>query len=159
MARFRDIGPEAERLFVQEQKTLEEIQSILRGLGHKVSITSLSLWKKRYKWGEKRDSYSTSPQGAAETAKQLVIQIAEEIRQKIRTGENIDPGLVDKFTKAVGSLEKLENKVDPRAQTLFVMKNFVEYMQKKGQAAQKLLEELEDYLRDFSRHMEGFAHQ
>lgn len=52
MTKYSYLGYKAEDLYVQEQKTLEEISSILG-----VSENTLSKWKKKAKWKEKRDSY------------------------------------------------------------------------------------------------------
>ncbi len=117
---------EAQRMYVNEGKTLAEISKILN-----VSERTLSKWKnvgKKYgelTWDEMRKKYLLSGAGAAERLRAAIIKKIEDI------SENVSAEEADNLAKLVSALKKIEREDDLLGSVVICMEKFAEFIASK----------------------------
>lgn len=131
----------ARDLFVKKNKNLREISEIIP-----VSPQTLSKWKADGDWDREKKAYLTSPQGAVEILKEVLLLKTEEIRGM--TASEIDAGTLDSLAKLVAMITRLEKEADPLAQTIFVFEKFSGFVREKERDSEKI-----DWI---SKMMQGF---
>jgi transposase len=113
---------EAERLYVQENKTAEQIAQLLP-----VSQTTIYKWSDKGGWGKKRELALTAPKDMAGRLRRNLIQQIEALESESR----LDAGAYDSIYKTFLLLEKLEKAHDPRVMAVAVMQDYTVFL--KGQ--------------------------
>lgn len=147
MAKFQIYGLEAEELYVKGGKTLEEISKFLG-----ISIKTLSCWKKRGEWSEKRKTYLTSAQGTIGILETVLQEKIEELRGL--PAEEINSKRIDGITKLVASIQKLKREDDLKAQTINVMGEFGRFVRAKSlkerelDLVTRLIQEFFEFIRE-----------
>ena len=94
---------EAERMYVIEQMTINEVASKLN-LGEK----TLRLWKDQEKWEEKRKQFLKSKQAFHEELYEFARELMGGIRRDMANGEKIDTGRMYAFTRMLPSIIKVK---------------------------------------------------
>lgn len=105
---------EAERLYVQENRTPEQIAGLLP-----VSQNTIYKWSLKGAWGKKRELALTAPKDMAGRLRQNLIRQIEDLESEKR----LDPGAYDSIYKTFLLLEKLEKAHDRRAIGVVVMQD------------------------------------
>lgn len=135
---------EAERLYVKENKTPEQIAVLLP-----VSQNTLYQWRTKGGWEKKRQVSLTSPRNLADKLRRILERQIEGLE-----GENaINPGAYDAIYKAFKAIEKLEKAQDLRVLAIEVMKEFVDWLKAKELSAGEL-EFIGGRIRDWFRSLE-----
>ncbi|EHO41089.1 hypothetical protein Calab_1468 [Caldithrix abyssi DSM 13497] len=131
----KNLLPQAERLYIREGKSIENIATALG-----VSRTTLYRWKKERNWDERKYEMETSAQFVSEKLMKL---LADDVRNL----QKLDAKSVDRIVKAIKSIKSLDNEVDILGSTLLVMEQLAYYLQQKNaQLYEKLQELLPDFL-------------
>lgn len=121
MGKFEVYGKDAERLYVQRNKTLTEIGGLCG-----ISLQTLSRWKQEGGWEEKKRAYLSSPRGAVEVIEEVLLRKVEEIR-KIHA-EDVTSGQIDGLSKLVSMIEKMRRESDPLGQAIAVFEEFSQFV-------------------------------
>jgi len=114
---------EAQRMYVNEGKTLAEISRVL-----KISEKTLSKWKNAGKklgqptWDEMRKKYLISGSGAIERLRAAIIKKIEDIEEGVTAEE------ADHLAKLVSALKKLEKEDDLLGSVVICMEKFTEFI-------------------------------
>ena len=146
MAKYRDYGFEAETLYVRRGQTLEQVAKFL-GL----SVQTLSRWKKKGNWGEKRKLFMTSPQGAIGALEDVLRSKIDELRNL--PAEEINSKRIDGITKLVASINRIRKEQDLRTQAIFVMQEFGQFVRARNlknneiDMITKLIQDFFEYVR------------
>ncbi|MCL4504101.1 MAG: hypothetical protein M1438_19940 [Deltaproteobacteria bacterium] len=137
---------EAERLYVQENQTLEQIREMLH---QAVSLTTLSGWKQKGGWERKREVVLTAPKDMAGRLRSNLLRQIEALEGESR----LDPAAYDAIYKTFLLLEKLEKAQDLRTLTIPVMEAYRDYLRGLALPAREMQLHAER-LRDFFRSLE-----
>jgi len=111
----------AQRLYCQENKTLEAIREHLQG---EVSITTLCKWKLKGGWAAHRQAALTSPKTLAEKLRRILERQIEAAEAEQR----LNPGAFDAIYKTFKAIEKLEKVQDLRVLAVEAMQAFTEWL-------------------------------
>jgi hypothetical protein len=112
---------EAERLYVQEDLTLEGVREALQGA---VSVTTLSLWKVKGGWERKRETARTAPKDLAGRLRKNLLRQIEDLE----ASERLDTGAYDAIYKTFLLLEKMDKTQDLRTLAIPVMQAFTRFL-------------------------------
>lgn len=107
MAKKAALYSDAERLFVQDQLTLEAISEKLG-----VSTRTLTTWKVEGEWEDKRAKFLEISTSNHELLQELVNLLLKKQVGKVRDGEDPDRTAIYLITKAVPSLSRLKEYED-----------------------------------------------
>jgi len=130
--------PQAEKMFIREHRTGQEIAEAL-GL----HPSTVSRWKDAYKWDERRRDLQASVQTISE---KLMHLLAKDV-EKLENADGLDPATWDKINKAVKSIKSLDKEVDILGNTIIVMEHLITYLGMKHGALQRQFQEvLPDFL-------------
>lgn len=110
---------EAERLYVQENKTPEQIAALLP-----VSQNTIYKWSIKGGWGKKRELALTAPKDMAGRLRANLIRQIEDLESEKR----LEPGAYDSIYKTFLLLEKLEKAHDRRAIGVAVMQDYTDFL-------------------------------
>jgi len=124
MAKFQQYGANAEDLYVRKGRTLQEIAQLL-GL----SVQTLSRWKIRHHWAEKRREYQVSTPGTIALLEDVLAEKVQELRGL--PADEVNSKRIDAITKLVSSIQKLRREDDLRTQTVHVMSEFSRFVRQK----------------------------
>ena len=121
MKKFELYGEQAERLYVRESKTLEQIKEILH-----VSLTTLSDWSQKCEWPQKRAEQLKTPQIIEEKVKAKLYDklaaLAEIKSEEFTTAD------ADAMSKLMAVLNKLDAQRDPLRAAVTVMGQLSKYL-------------------------------
>lgn len=98
---------EAERQYIYKFMTIEEISSRLN-----VSSKTLSLWKEKGDWNNKRREFLKSKQAFHEDLYVFARKLMNDIMADIDNGEKVDPGRMYAFCKIIPMFVKVKNYED-----------------------------------------------
>ena len=147
MSKFQEFGLEAEQLYVKDDKTLQEIATMF-GL----SIQTVSRWKIKGGWRDKRKKYRGSARGTIELLEEVLRGKVEELRGM--AADEITQNHTDALVKLVASISKLKKEDDIRVQAITVISELTKFISKREYAEDekelftKLFQEFFIYLRD-----------
>jgi transposase-like protein len=114
---------EAERLFVRENKTVEQIAQILP-----VSANTLYKWRLKGGWEAKRAAALASPRDLAERMRRTLELYLTTIEAKAREG-TLDNNTFDSINKAMAAIKGVERQaLDLRVMAVEVMKEFTDFL-------------------------------
>jgi len=129
--------PQAEILYVQKGKTLEETSNIID-----VSISTLSRWKREGKWDERRKEYLKTPLAIADI---LAKALMDKINALLETGE-FSAKDADSVVKIVKSIKSLQQDYDRLGSVILTISDLVNFLKNRDI---KIVEKLEPYLMEF----------
>ena len=98
---------EAERLYVYDYNTVDEIASKL-----KLSTKTVCRWKDKFDWESKRKSYLKSKQSFHEEMYEFARKLMKDISADMDSGEKIDPGRMYAFCKVIPMFTKIKSYED-----------------------------------------------
>ena len=130
MAKFEELGKEAEKLFVYNEMNLTQISKVL-----KVSVNTLSRWKKQYGWEKKRIEKRKNPERILDILEDVLLQKAERMRDKMQQGEDVSEREIREVYKLIESVKKMRSESDMLSLAPLLMKEFAAYL--KGQEKYK----------------------
>ena len=111
---------QAERLFVHEGRTLEEITTRLS-----VDLTTLLDWQKKGEWDRKRNAILANPENLAE---RLRLALGKMLAA-LENGEELDPKAFDTIAKAATAIKNLDRgNYDLKVAGLKVMEDFTGFL-------------------------------
>jgi hypothetical protein len=110
---------QAERLFVREGKTPEQIAEILP-----VSSNTLYKWKLKGGWGDKRAAALTAPRTLGEKLRGIL----EDKITDLEAEKGINPASFDAIYKAFCAIDKLEKSQDLRVLATVVMGKYADFL-------------------------------
>lgn len=93
----------AQRMFVVEQMTIEEIASKLE-----VNEKTIRRWKQRYDWDYKKNNYLNSKTMFHEELYNFARKLMNSIESDIESNEKVDPGRMFAFTKMLPLITKIK---------------------------------------------------
>lgn len=93
----------AQRMFVVEQMTIEEIASKLE-----VNEKTIRRWKQRYDWDYKKNNYLNSKIMFHEELYNFARKLMNSIESDIESNEKVDPGRMFAFTKMLPLITKIK---------------------------------------------------
>ena len=109
----RDIHfPEAERLYVIEQMTINEIASKLR-----LNEKTVRIWKNMGGWETKRKKYLKSKLSFHEELYEFSRKLMTSIKDDLEAGEKVDSGRLYTFTRLLPLITKVKEYEDIAAQS------------------------------------------
>jgi hypothetical protein len=127
---------EAERLYVKENKTPEQIAEILP-----VCANTAYKWSKKGGWGKKREAAQAalaSPRNIAERMWAAVEKYLAIIEGRAEDGV-LDNATFDALNKAVAAIRGVERQsVDKRVMSIEVMQDFTDFLKNKDLPAGEL---------------------
>lgn len=97
----------AQRMFVIEQMTIEEIASKLE-----VNEKTIRRWKQRYDWDYKKSNYINSKSKFHEELYNFARKLMTSIESDIENNEKVDPGRMFAFTKMLPLITKIKEYED-----------------------------------------------
>ena len=98
---------EAERLYVYEFNTIEEVASKLR-----LSTKTISRWKLKEDWEYKQKAFLKSKQSFHEELDELARNLIKGIKEDMAMGEKVDPGRMYAFCKIIPLFAKVKDYED-----------------------------------------------
>jgi len=98
---------EAERLYVYEFNTIEEVASKLR-----LSTKTISRWKLKEDWEYKQKAFLKSKQSFHEELYELARNLIKGIKEDMAMGEKVDPGRMYAFCKIIPLFAKVKDYED-----------------------------------------------
>ncbi|MGA7579157.1 MAG: hypothetical protein ACLQUW_13055 [Desulfobaccales bacterium] len=111
---------EAERLFVMENRTPEQIAEILP-----ICQNTIYKWSLKGGWPKKREASLASPRSLAEKLRRYLERQIEALEGESR----LNPAAYDAIHKTYCTIEKLEREVqDLRPQAIVAMNGFVSWL-------------------------------
>jgi transposase-like protein len=114
---------EAERLYVRENKTAEQIAQILP-----VSANTLYKWRLKGGWEAKRAAALASPRALAERMRRALEKYLITIEAKAEEG-TLDNAIFDAINKAMAAIKSVERQaMDLRVMAVEVMKEFTDFL-------------------------------
>lgn len=117
---------EARRLYVKENKTIEQIAELLHG---EVSQNTLYKWAKKGEWAKERAAALNNPRDIAEWLRQTLNAQMEALQAEAQRNPTvINPGVYDAIYKTVLTIEKLEKSQDLRAAAIMVLDKYGEFV-------------------------------
>lgn len=109
----RDIHfPEAERLYVIEQMTINEIASKLR-----LNEKTIRIWKNMGDWENKRRKYLKSKLSFHEELYEFSRKLMSSIKDDLENGEKVDSGRLYTFTRLLPLITKVKEYEDIAAKS------------------------------------------
>ncbi|MGC2433427.1 MAG: hypothetical protein WA433_06570 [Desulfobaccales bacterium] len=110
----------AERLFVQEGRTLAEIASRLS-----MDLTTLLRWQKKGDWDKKRGALLANPENLAERLRLALGKMLDDLEN----GEELDPKAFNSIARAATAVKNLDRgDYDLKAAGLKVMEDFTRFL-------------------------------
>lgn len=103
----RQYFDEAERLYISEHLSLEEISRRL-----KLSRKTVMKWKEIGDWGNKRKQFLRSKQSFHEELYEFARKLMKDITQDMEAGEKVDPGRMYAFCKVIPMFAKVKDYED-----------------------------------------------
>lgn len=103
----RQYFDEAERLYISEHLSLEEISRRL-----KLSRKTVMKWKEIGDWENKRKQFLRSKQSFHEELYEFARKLMKDIIQDLEAGEKVDPGRMYAFCKVIPMFAKVKNYED-----------------------------------------------
>ena len=117
---------EARRLYVKENKTVEQIVELLHG---EVSQNTIYKWAKKGDWGKERAAALTNPRDLAEWLRQTLIDQMEAFKAEVqRNPTKIVAVPYDEIYKATLAIEKLEKNLDMKVSAIVVLGQYGEFL-------------------------------
>jgi transposase-like protein len=114
---------EAERLYVRENKTAEQIAQVLP-----VSANTLYKWRTKGGWEPKRAAALASPRDLAERMRRSLEKYLIALEAKADDGV-LDNATFDGINKAVAAIRSVERQaLDLRVMAVEVMKEFTDFL-------------------------------
>lgn len=98
---------EAERLYVYDYNTVDEISSKI-----KISAKTVCRWKDKYDWETKRKSFLKSKQTFHEELYEFARKLMNGIATDIDAGEKVDPGRMYAFCRILPMFVKVKDYED-----------------------------------------------
>ena len=98
---------EAERLYVYEHMTIDEIASRLN-LGSR----TIRNWKDENSWDKKKKDYLKSKQAFHEELYEFARKLMHSIQEDLANGEKVDPGRMYAFTRMLPLITKIKEYED-----------------------------------------------
>jgi hypothetical protein len=102
---------EAERLYVYEQMTIDEVASRLN-LGSR----TVRNWKDENNWDDKKKKYIKSKQAFHEELYEFARKLMQTIKEDLDNGEKVDPGRMYAFTRMLPLITKIKEYEDISSQ-------------------------------------------
>ena len=99
--------PEAERLYIQEQNTLNEISSRLR-----ISEKTIRNWKAEGGWDDKKQEYLRSKKSFHEDLYEFSRDLMKGIKDDWGQGEKVDAGRLYTLTRILPLITKIKDYED-----------------------------------------------
>ena len=135
---------QAERLFVHEGRTLEEITTRLS-----VDLTTLLDWQHKGEWDRKRSAILADPENLAE---RLRLALGKMLAA-LENGEELDPKAFDTIAKAATAIKNLDRGgYDLKVAGLKVMEDFTGFL--KSQAPPEEMMLVGKWIRAYFRSLE-----
>lgn len=131
----------AERMYVEDQRTLTEIAESIG-----IPIQTLSRWNKKLGWEEKKRSAITTP---IVLARQLMQMLTDKVDKLIAAG-TITARDTDEVRKLVKSIREIGGDQDMLGSILIAMNEFVDFMKPRDP---DLLAKLQEHLVEFGETM------
>jgi len=130
-------------------KTLEELANRVP-----VSTKTLGKWRQDYNWDEKRENYLVSAVGAAGKLRKIIYHQIELLDEQDSNNHIIGTSDVDRMTKLIASLDKLEKRIDLRGSVVLVMNRFVDFLKARHPEHldffYKIMKEFYDYVEEIA---------
>ncbi len=104
-------------MFIREGKGTQEIAAALG-----VAPSTVTRWKKKRNWEQRRLDYQNSALNIAEKLLKLLSRDVQELQR-------LDPAAVDKIVKAVKAIRSLNQDVDMLGATIEVMEQLANFLQ------------------------------
>jgi len=141
MGKREDYGMAAEKLFIEANRTYEEISELLN-----VSRKTIAEWGKNGQWVLKKKKLRTSPHT-------IVERIETGIEQMLASGP-MNPSTADAVTKLDKTLQRYLKKSEEHFLTkaIEVMDRFTERLQKKYKDPEKrriFMDEIDEFFTDY----------
>lgn len=130
--------PQAERMFIREGKGVTEVADTLG-----ISRATISRWKKKRNWDQRRLDFNNSTQAISEKLLKLLADDVNSLQQ-------LDSSAVDRITKAVKSIKSLNQDVDMLGTTITVMEQLAHFLQHRHA---RLYVQFQEVLPDFLIYM------
>jgi len=124
VAKYSTYGMDAERLYVREGKTIEELHQILG-----ISRTTFIKWKEKYKWDAKRKVYLSTPRATIDTLERVLAKKVEQI--DTMQVDEINQTVTDGLVKLMAAVRRAKKEVSFRSQSINVMGRFGPFVKNK----------------------------
>lgn len=112
MAKKQFLLADAERLYVQEQLTLEEIAGRMD-----VSVRSLQTWKTEHEWDRKRANFLNSRMNLHAELQDFTLKLMRNIRDDLDTGKELQAARLHTLARLLPFIPKLKEYEDDIAKT------------------------------------------
>lgn len=132
---FPKYGKAAERMYVDEGVLQKDIARFFS-----VTEKTISEWAQKGDWEKKREKKRREKEDTAAIIKGLMRQHVDYLA--MRAPGQVTPADLDMLAKYAATLARIENTLDPRAATLFVMKKLNDFLGKKDKDLQQKLAEV-----------------
>ena len=101
------LANEAERLYVYDYNTVDEIASKM-----KISAKTVCRWKEKFEWEVKRKSYLKSKQSFHEEMYEFARKMMKDITTDMENGEKVDTGRFHAFCRLIPMFVKAKDYED-----------------------------------------------
>lgn len=98
---------EAERLYAEDQMTINEIASKLN-----IAVRTVNYWKKDKGWDSKREKFLNGKRTFHEQLYDFSRTLMDSIEKDIKSGERLDAGRLYTFTKMLPLITKIKDYED-----------------------------------------------
>lgn len=98
---------EAERLYAEDQMTINEISSKLN-----VAVRTVNYWKKGKSWDDKREKFLNGKRTFHERLYDFSQTLMDAIENDIKSGEKLDAGRLYTFTRILPLITKIKDYED-----------------------------------------------
>ena len=103
MKKFEEYGILAEKYYVEEQLSLSQISTKLN-----ICTKTLTDWKKRERWEEKRKEFLSSQYSCFSALQELLMYLSKDALTKIKSGEVPESASLNFIAKMSEKLPKLK---------------------------------------------------
>jgi len=95
---------EAERLYTEEQMTINEVSSNLN-----IAVRTVNYWKKNKNWDDKREKFLNSKRTFHERLYDFSHILMDSIEKDIKNGDRLDSRRLHTFTKILPLVTKMKD--------------------------------------------------
>jgi hypothetical protein len=134
---------EAKRLYLEENKSLEEIVKILPD----ATLSTLYRWKAEENWDKEREEVALTSFAATKQIFTVAVQQLQEMLINVRDGkQKINPSEVYALRQLLKSAKELQKDVDNYGNIILAMQEFTDFLSERDS---DMLQRLHPYLVEF----------
>ncbi len=137
---------EAKKLYLEENKSLEEIVKILP----EISISSLYRWKAEENWDKEREEVALTSFSATKQMLAVVVQQMQKMLEDIKTTKKINPSEVYALRQLMKSAKELQKDVDNYGNIILATQEFTDFLSERDS---DMLQKLHPFLIEFGNAM------